>query len=75
MENSITVAARDAMRKRHAREVSYPQAGGRSETPKDEEMIVSVSPEPFGTAQNSPEPKDDADDSESEEEQPQPKKS
>ena len=27
MEDSITVAAMDAMRKRHAREVSYLQAG------------------------------------------------
>ena len=33
MEDSITVAARNAVRKRQAREVSYPQAGGRSETP------------------------------------------
>ena len=40
MEDSITVAARDAMRKRQARELSYPQAGGKSETPKDEEIIV-----------------------------------
>ena len=56
MENCITVAAREAMRKRQAREVSYPQAGGRSETPEDEEMIVEVSPEPAGMAQNSPEP-------------------
>ena len=74
MEDSITVAARDAMRKRQARDVSYPQAGGRSETPEDKEMIVEVSPEPVGTAQNLPEPQDDADDSESEEEQPQLKK-
>ena len=70
MEDSITVAARDAMRKRQGRGVSYPQAGRRSETPKDEEMIVEVFPEPVGTVQNSPEPQDDADDSESEEEQP-----
>ena len=62
MEDSITVATRDAMRKRRAREVSYPQAGRRSVTPKDEEMIVEVSPEPVGTAQNSPELQDDADD-------------
>ena len=74
MEDSITVVARDAMRKRQAREVSYPQAGGRSETPEDEEMIVEVTPDLAGTAQNSPELQDDADDSESEEEQPQPKK-
>ena len=73
MEDSITVAARDAMRKRQAREVSYPQAGGRSETPEDEEMIVEVSPVPAGTTQSSPEPQDDENDSESEEEQPQPK--
>ena len=74
MEDSITVAVRDAMRKRQAREVSYPQAGGRSETPEDEVMIVEVSPEPAGMAQNSPELQDDADNSESEEEQPLPKK-
>ena len=74
MEDSITVAARDAMRKRQAREVSYPLAGGRSETPKDEEMIVEVSPEPAGTTQSSPELQDDKNDSKSEEEQPQPKK-
>ena len=74
MEDSITVAARDAIRKRQAREVSYPQAGGRSETLEDEEMIVEVSPEPAGMAQNSLEPQDYADDSESEEEQQQPKK-
>ena len=74
MEDSIMVAARDAMRKRQAREVFYPQAGRRSETPEIEEMIVEVSPEPAGTAQNSPEPQDDADNSKSEEEQPQPKK-
>ena len=74
MEDSIMVAARDAMRKRQAREVSYPQAGGRSENPEDEEMIVEVSPEPAVMAQNSPEPQDDADDPESEEKQPQPKK-
>ena len=74
MEDSITVAARDAMRKRQAREVSYPQAGRRSETLVDKEMIVEVSPEPAGTAQNSPEPHDDENDSESEEEQPLPKK-
>ena len=54
MEDSITVAARNAIRKRQAREVSYPQAGGRSETPEDEEMIVEVSPEPAGMAQNLP---------------------
>ena len=74
MEDSIAVAARAAMRKRRAREVSYPQGGGRSETPEDEEMIVEVSPEPVGTAQKSPEPQDDIDNSESEEEQPWPKK-
>ena len=73
-EDSITVAARVAMRKRQAREVSYPQAGGRSENPEDDEMIVEVSPEPAGTTQSSPEPQDDENDSESEEEQPQPKK-
>ena len=60
MEDSIPVAARDAMRKRQAREVSDPQAGGRSETPEDEEMILEVSPEPAGMAQNLPEPQDDA---------------
>ena len=74
VEDSITVAARDAMRKRQAREVSYPQASGRSETPEDEEMIVEVSPEPAGKAQNSPEPQDDENDCQSEEEEPQPKK-
>ena len=63
MEDSITVAARDAMWKRQAREVSYPQAGGRSETPVDEEMIVEVSPEPAGTTQSSAEPQDDENDS------------
>ena len=75
-ENSITVAARDAItqRKRQAREVSYPQASGRSETPEDEEMIVEVSPEPVGTTQSSLELQDDENDSESKEEQPQPKK-
>ena len=74
MEDSITVAERDVMGKRQAREVSYPQAGGRSETPEDEEMMAEVSPEPAGTAQNSPEPQDDENNSESEEEQPQPEK-
>ena len=74
MKDSIMVAARDAMRKKQAREVSYPLAGRRSETPEDEEMIVEVSPEPAGMAKNSPEPQDDADDSENEEEQPLPKK-
>ena len=69
MEDSITVAVRDEMRKRLAREVSYPQAGGRSEPPDDEEMIEEVSPEPAGTAQNSPELQDDAKDCKSEEEQ------
>ena len=70
MEDSITVAARDAIRKRQAMEVSYPQAGGRSETSEDEVMMAEVSPEPVSTAQNSPEPQDEADDLESEEEQP-----
>ena len=74
MEDSIMVAARDATWKRQAREVSYPQAGGRSETLEDKEMIVEVSPEPMGTTQSSPEPQDDENDSDSEEEQPQPKK-
>ena len=74
MEDSIMVAARDAMRNRQVREVSYPQAGGRSETPEDEEMVVEVSPEPAGTTQSSPEPQDDENNSQSEEEQPQPKK-
>ena len=74
MEDSITVTARDVMGKRQAREVSYPQAGGRSETTEDEEMVVEVSPKPAGTTQSSPEPQDDENDSESEEEQPQPKK-
>ena len=74
MDDSITVAARNAMTKRQAREVSYPQAGGRSETPEDEEMVVEVSPEPAGTTQSSLEPQDDENDSESEEEQAQPKK-
>ena len=74
MEDYITVAMRYAMRKRQAREVSYPQAGGRSETPEDKEMIVEVSPEPTGTTQSSLEPQDDENDSESEEEQPQLKK-
>ena len=74
MEASITVAATDALRIRQAREVIYPQAGGRSETPEDQEMIVEVSPETVGTAQNSPEPQDDANDAESKEEKPQPKK-
>ena len=64
MEDSITVAARDAMRQRQAREVSYPQAGGRSKTPENEDMIVEVSPEPAGTTRNSLEPQDDADKSE-----------
>ena len=44
MEDSITVAARDAMGKKKAREVSYSQAGGRSETPENEEMIIDVYP-------------------------------
>ena len=74
IEDSITVAARDVMRKRQAREVAYPQAGRRSETPEDEEMIVEVSPEPAGTTQSSSEPQDDENDSESKKEQPQPKK-
>ena len=74
MEDSITVEAIDAMQKRQARAVSYPQAGGRSETPVDKEMIMEVSPEPAGTAQNSPEPQDDENNSEREAEQPQPKK-
>ena len=65
MEDSITVAARDAMRKRQAREVSYPQASGRSETPEDEEMIVEMLPEPAGRTHSSPEPQDDENDSES----------
>ena len=30
MQDSISVAARDAMSERQAREVAYPQAGGRS---------------------------------------------
>ena len=68
MEDAITVAVRDEMRKRQDGEVSYPQAGGRSEIPEDEEMMVEESPEPAGTAQNSLEPQDDVDDSESEEE-------
>ena len=74
MEDSITVVARDAIRNRQGRKVSYPQAGRRSETPEDEEMIVEVSPEPAGTAQLAPELHDDADNSdnsEREEEQPQ----
>ena len=62
------------MRKRQAREVSYPQAGGRSQTPEDGEIMVEVSPQPAGMAQNSPEPQDYANDFESKEEQPQPKK-
>ena len=74
MEDSITVAARVALRKRQAKEVSYPQVGGRSETPEDEEMVEEVSLEPAGTTQSLPEPQDDENDSESEEEQPQPKK-
>ena len=74
MDDSITVAARDAMRKRQARKVSYPHASGRSETPEDEAMIVEVSPEPAGMTQNSLEPQGDPNDSEREEEQPQPKK-
>ena len=74
MENSITVAARDAMRKRQVREVSYRQAGGRSQSPEDEEMIVEVFPAPTGKAQNSLELQDDANDSQSEEEQTQLKK-
>ena len=65
MEDSIAVAAWDVMRKGQAREVFYPQGGGRSQTPEDEKMIVEVAPEPVGTAQNSPEPQDDIDDSES----------
>ena len=36
------------MRKRQARKVSYPQAGRRSKTPEDEEMIVEASPEQAG---------------------------
>ena len=59
MEDSIMVAARDVMRKRQDREVSFPQAGGRSDTSEDEEMNVKVSPEPAGRTQNSPEPQDD----------------
>ena len=74
MEDSITVAARDALRKRQAREVFYPQAGWKSETPEDEEIIVQVSPEPGGMAQNLPEPQVATDDSGGGEEQPQPKK-
>ena len=73
-EDSRRVAVRDVMRKRQVREVSYPQAGGRSEPPEDKAMIMEVSPEPAGTAQNSPEPQHDAHDPESQEEQPQPKK-
>ena len=71
MEDSITVAVRDEMRKRQARLVSHLRAGGLSKTPEDKEIIAEVSPEPAGTAQNSPEPQDDADDCESEEEQPE----
>ena len=67
MVDSIMVDERDAMRKRQARKVSYPQAGRRSETPEDEEMIVEVSPVPAGTTQSSPEPQDDENDSEREE--------
>ena len=74
MEDSITVVARDVMRKRQAMEVSEPQAGRRSETFGDEEMIVEGSPEPVGTSQNSPEPQDDTGDSKSAEEQQEPKK-
>ena len=74
MEDSIMVATRDAMRKRQAREISYPQAGGRTGTPEDEEMIVEVSLEPVRTTQTSPELQDDQNNSESDEEQPQPKK-
>ena len=74
MEDSITVAARDAMRKSQAREVSYPHAGGRSTTPEDEEMIVEVSPAPAGTAQNSLEQLAQDNDSESKGEQTQPKR-
>ena len=73
MEDSITVAVRDAMRKRQDRKVSYLQAGGSSETLVDEEMIVEVSPEPTGMAQKSLEPQDDENNSASKEGQPQPK--
>ena len=48
MVDSITVAARDAMRNRQAREVSYPQASRRSETGEDEDMFIEVSPESAG---------------------------
>ena len=64
LEDSITVAVKDAMRKSQARELSYPRAGGRSETPEDEEMIVEVSPEPAGTIQNSLKPQNDENESE-----------
>ena len=72
--DSITVAPRDAMSKRQAREVSYPRAGRRSETPEDEQMIVEVCPEHVGTAQNSPKSHDEGDDYEREGEKLQPKK-
>ena len=52
MEATITVAARSVMTKRQAREVSYPQAGGRSENHEEEEMIVQWSQEPVDTVQN-----------------------
>ena len=68
MEDSNMVAARDAMRKGKAREVTYTQAGGRSDTPEDEEMIVELSPEPVGAVQNSLEEPDYTDNSGSEEE-------
>ena len=74
MEDSITVAVRGAMRKRQARDLSYPQAGERNETPQDEKMIVEVSSEPTGTTLSSPEPQGDENDSKSDAEQPQPKK-
>ena len=72
MKDFNSVAAWDAIRNRHAREVSYPKPHGRSETPEDDEMIVEVSPDPAGTWQNSVELQDN--NSESEKEQPQPKK-
>src|SRR5436853_2041524 len=82
MEDTITVAgARDRRRKRQAREVSYPRAGGGAGESSggslwvsfdaDEEVIMRESPpmaESPGTLDYSPGPQEQEEDSESEEE-------
>ena len=83
MEDSITVTgARDAMRKRQERDVSYPQAGARTSSPvrprvsfaEDEDMIVQEPPESPNTLNHSPEQQEEAESSEEEEEDPPAKK-